>query len=182
MSTLFKNLRINIGKLLGKIPDLKSQIKFLQDTNILPTSQTCTNCNKLLNKSSAEGSSVFFRCGRCKKKISIRKGTILWNSKLSLRRFILLVYSFTQQNWTYKQMENEVCITTDEESEEQSASTIMSSKSINRYSKFFRELIADYMVETRKVPKQGYIICINFVLFCLLEYKQDWRQGLHSGD
>ena len=63
MSTLFKNLRINIGKLLGKIPDLKSQIKFLQDTNILPTSQTCTNCNKLLNKSSAEGSFVFFRCG-----------------------------------------------------------------------------------------------------------------------
>ena len=153
MATLFKNLEINIGKLLGKIPDLKSQIKFLQDTKILPCTQTCTTCNKVLQKPTTEGSFVFFRCGRCKKKVSIRKGTILWNSKLSLQRFNLLVYSFTQQTWTYKQVENEVCITTDEETEAQSASTTLSSKSINKYSKFFRELIADYILETRKVWK-----------------------------
>ena len=153
MTNLFKNLRINMGKLLGKIPDLKSQIKFLQDTKILPDKQTCSKCNKVLRKATVEGNFVFFRCGMCKKRISIRKGTILWNSKLSLRRFILLVYSFTQQTWTYKQVENEVCITTDEENEEESSSTILSSKSINKYSTFFRELIADYMMETEKATK-----------------------------
>ena len=46
-----------------------------------------------------------------------------------------------------------MCITTDEENEEESSSTKLSSKSINKYSTFFRELIADYMMETEKATK-----------------------------
>ena len=70
---MYKSVRINLGKLIGKISDHKSQIKFLQDTNILPTTQTCVPCNKVLTKLSSQGTSVFFRCGVCKKKVSIRK-------------------------------------------------------------------------------------------------------------
>ena len=46
MTNLFKNLRINMGKLLGKIPDLKSQIKFLQDTKILPANRPAQNATR----------------------------------------------------------------------------------------------------------------------------------------
>ena len=151
MSSLYKSLRINIGKLLGKISDLKSQIKFLKDTNILPNTQTCQPCNKVLTKLSIEGNFAFFRCSQCKRRVSIRKGTVLSNSKLSLRRFILLVYSFLQHNWTYNQVDNEVCMTSDEE--ESTTSTALSPSSINRYSTFFREIIADYMVKSEKVAK-----------------------------
>jgi hypothetical protein len=74
---------------------------------------------------------------------------VLWNSKLSLRRFILLVYAFTQQNWTYKQVDNEVCITSNEE--EESTSQTLSPSTINRFSTYFREIIADFMVNSEKV-------------------------------
>ena len=151
-----------MGKLLGKISDLKSQIKFLQDTNILPSTQTCIPCNKVLNKMCNEGSFVYFRCGKCKKRVSIRKGTVLWNSKLSLRRFILLVYSFTQYNWTYKQVDNEVCITSDED--ESSPSQKLSPTSINRYATYIREIIADHMIESEKVqiiPRHNRKMIIN---------------------
>ena len=70
---MYKSVRINLGKLIGKVSDQKSQIKFLQDTNVLPKTQTCHTCNKVLHKMSSIGTFVFFRCGNCKKRISIRK-------------------------------------------------------------------------------------------------------------
>ena len=74
---------------------------------------------------------------------------MLYNSKLSIRRFILLVYAFTQPNWTYAQVDNEVCMTSDEE--ESSTSQALSPVSINVYSTYFREIIADHMIESEKV-------------------------------
>ena len=155
MSKLYKSSRINIGKLISKIPDLKSQVKFLQDTDIFPQTQTCDQCNKVLTKLCIEGNFVFFWCGNCKKRISIRKGTVLYNSKLSIRRFILLVYAFTQPNCTYKQVDNEVCMTSDEE--DSSTSKTLSPVSINVYSTYFREIIADHMIESEKVIKHDII-------------------------
>ena len=146
---MYKSKRINMGKLIVKIPDLKSQVKFLQNTDILPETMTCDPCNRTLTKISFEGNFVFFRCGNCKKRISIRKGTVLYNSKLSLRRFILIVYAFTQANWTYKQVDNEACITSDEE--ETTTSPTLSPASINLFSTYFREIIGDYMVDNEKV-------------------------------
>ena len=67
MSKLYKNKRINMGKLLGKISDLKSQIKFLRDTNILPSKQTCIPCNKVLNKMCNEGSLYIFAVENAKR-------------------------------------------------------------------------------------------------------------------
>ena len=129
-----------MGKLLGKISDLKSQIKFLQDTNILPSTQTCIPCNTVLNKMCNEGSFVYFRCGKCKKRVSIRKGTVLWNSKLSLRRFILLVYCTTghTSRWITRCASN-------------SPSQKLSPTSINCYATYFREIIADHIIESEKV-------------------------------
>ena len=90
---VYKSVRINLGKLIGKVSDQKSQIKFLQDTNVLPKTQTCHTCNKVLHKMSSIGTFVFFRCGNCKKRISIRKvkknnktqyWTKYWNQILNL--------------------------------------------------------------------------------------------------
>ena len=163
MTSMYKSVRINLGKLLVKIPDLKSQVKFLQETKVLPITQTCDPCNKVLTKLATKSNFVYFQCGLCRKRISIRRGTVLWNSKLSLRRFILLVYSFTQHNWTYKQVDTEVCITSDED--ENTTSKTLSSKSIDKYSKYFREIIADFMIDTEKVVKTRWEVFLIFITF-----------------
>ena len=176
---MYKSPRINISKLSAKIPDLKSQVKFLQENLILPTTQTCDPCNQIITKLSNEGSKVFFRCGKCKSKISIRKGTVLYNSKLSLRRFILLVYSFTQHNWTYKQVENEVCITSDEDESEDAVR--ISPNTINNFTKYFREIISDDMIEKNqsdnKIGGIGMTVELDESLFGKRKYHRGTIEG-----
>ena len=98
MNPFYRSPRINLGRLTPLIQDLKGQVNFLQNTEILPTKQTCQKCNKVLNKQSNRGYFVYFRCTTCKKRISARKGTVLSDSKISLRRFILLGKALKYQN------------------------------------------------------------------------------------
>ena len=114
------NPRINFGKLLKRIPTLETQVKllqvtplkiwaniiisyFLQDRNILPKSSTCSNCHTVQHLLEYKKNYVFFRCRNCWSKRSVRSGTILSKSKISLRRFILLCYTFVQWTWKYTQ-------------------------------------------------------------------------------
>ena len=87
----------------NKIPDLESQVSFLQETNILTKSQTCNKCNTVNGDIIYEKRYAYVRCNTCWSKTSIRKGTLLSRSKMSLRRFILLCYTFVQWTWTYAQ-------------------------------------------------------------------------------
>ena len=90
MNPFYKSPRINIGRLTPMIQDLKGQVKFLQNTDILPTKQTCPDCKKVLSKQSSRGYFVYFRCTTCKKQISARTGTVLSDSRVRFRRIILL--------------------------------------------------------------------------------------------
>ena len=90
MNPFYKSPRINIGRLTPMIQDLKGQVKFLQNTEVLPTKQTCPECKKVLSKQSSRGYFVYFRCTTCKKQVSARNGTVLSDSRISFRRFILL--------------------------------------------------------------------------------------------
>ena len=138
------------------IQDLKGQVSFLQDTGILPCEQNCKDCNKVLTKQGNKGYFVYYRCGSCKKRVSIRDGTILSGAKLSFRRFILLVYAFCQFNWTYAQTQQEACVTSDDEdpNDESGTSTQVSTRSINKYFQLLREIICDHMVTTLKNVKK----------------------------
>lgn len=150
MPPFYKSPRINLGRLTPMVQDLKGQLKFLQETKILPTSQTCQDCNNVITKHSNRGYFVFYQCGKCKKRISVRRGTVLANAKISFRRFILLAYAFCQFNWTYQQTQQEACVTSDEEDCDKSCSTHLSSKSIDKYHRLFREIVSDYMFESLK--------------------------------
>ena len=155
MDMFYKSPRVNLGRLTPLLQDLKGQIEFLEKTEILPTKQTCTDCDQVLTKRSNKGYFVYYRCTKCSKRISARSGTILSGSKLSFRRFILMVYSFCQFNWTYGQTQQEVCVTSDdEEGEDSESSTQLSSRSINKYFKLFREIVSDHMISTFKSTKK----------------------------
>ena len=103
MTRFRKSKNINFGKLNNKIPDLESQVNFLQETKVLPNSQTCQKCTSENDEIIYEKNYAYVRCKTCWSKTSIRKGTLLSKSSMSLRRFILLCYSFVQWTWTYTQ-------------------------------------------------------------------------------
>ena len=54
---------------------------------------------------------TYFRCEteNCHKKISVRADTVLFGSKMSFRRWVLMLYCFTKLTWTYAQSEFPVC-------------------------------------------------------------------------
>ena len=98
-----KNPKINLGKLILLIPTLAAQVYFLQETHILPKTGQCEKCNNIQTEVEFDRNYVFYRCHQCKTKQSVRKGTILSKSHISLRRFIPICYSFVQFTWTYNQ-------------------------------------------------------------------------------
>ena len=136
------------------ISNIYSQLNFLQETNILPKSQSCDSCNQELTKPKCRGNFVFYKCTKCKVKISARRGTILSNAKISFRRFILLAYSFCQFNWRYDQTEKEACITSDESDSESGGGNSLSSRTICKFFTIFREIICDHMFESLKSVKK----------------------------
>ena len=96
----------NFARLLKKLQTGSDQVEFLQEFGILPKSRKCGICDKVLNEIFVKKKKYyFFRCSDCDKQISIRTDTILSNSNLSIRKFVLLVYIFVMNYWTYRQIQ-----------------------------------------------------------------------------
>ena len=96
----------NFARLLKKMQTGSDQVAFLQEFGILPNSRKCTICDKLLNEIFVKKKKYyFFRCSDCDKQISIRTDTILSNANLLLSKFVLLVYIFVKNYWTYRQIQ-----------------------------------------------------------------------------
>ena len=97
--------KINYAKLVGKVRTKEKQIKFLQECGILDTSKRCDSCDKELKDLYSEKGYYYFRCLGCKKKISVRRDSILSNANVSMCNFILLAYLFVANYWTYAQIQ-----------------------------------------------------------------------------
>ena len=111
----------------------------------MPTSTKCEFCDKLLTTVYTKGSYHFFQCKECNKKFSLRKNTFLSNANISLRKFILLVYIFVANFWTYKDIQKETNLSsTDEENSDNedgaSSSTHLGKATISKYFTFFRSV------------------------------------------
>ena len=154
MTTFYKSPRINLGRLMPMVSDIKNRWNFCRRQTCCTKTQSCEKCDTMLKKQSNRGYFVYFRCGKCKTRTSVRKGTILSNAKISFRRFILLIYAFCQFNWTYDQTQREACVTSVEESDTESGSSSLSSQSVDKYFRLFREIVCDHMFETLKSVKK----------------------------
>jgi hypothetical protein len=77
--------------------DLKKVIAYLRDKSILKSELSCDQCNVLMrtapDKNKPDG--FFMKCNSCGKKLSIRTGSFLTRSKLSLAQFLVLFYLWT---------------------------------------------------------------------------------------
>lgn len=102
-----KSERFNFKRLNSLVDDTKSSVEFLQEMKILPKSGRCDKC-EMPTKTGlvlpARGNYVAFRCGPCKRNLSIRRGTFFYRSLISYRKFVLLLYTFVQWTWTYQQI------------------------------------------------------------------------------
>ena len=85
---------------------------FFQDNNILPKSRVCESCCNTLTTVHTLGHYHYFHCKSCNKKYSLRKNTFLYNANVSLRKFVLLIYIFITNCWSYNQIRVETDLTT----------------------------------------------------------------------
>ena len=122
---------------------------FIKDHGVLPKSRSCGQCDKTLNTvhCNSKGYHYFF-CNSCKKKYSVRNGTILSLANISFRKIVFLEYFFITSFLSYKQVRKEVSISSseddcdesngDEEDDDSAKRCIMSNTTISRYYSIFR--------------------------------------------
>ena len=77
--------KTNLVKLARRLDTRANQVAYLREKGVLPTTASCQRCGELVSKTEICQQKADFRCSACKAKTSLRKGTILFNSKLSLR-------------------------------------------------------------------------------------------------
>jgi transposase-like protein len=79
---------------LDTVTDIRRLILFLRNKNVLPSRTNCNSCNRPMNeqKSTATIDGVIFRCTKCKRTFSIRKGSFFEKSKLELRVIASIIY------------------------------------------------------------------------------------------
>jgi hypothetical protein len=98
----------------------------------------CEGCNAHLTTVQSFGRYHFFKCNACKKKFSVRKNTFLSQANVSLRKFILLIYIFVSNFWSYKQIQRETDLTSSEsdnsdDNKDGSSSSVLAMDTISKY-------------------------------------------------
>ena len=105
-------------------------------------SRKCDSCNLHLTTVHSVGSYHFFYCKYCKKKFSLRNNTFLANANISLRKFVLLIYVFVSNYWTYKVIQKETDISSESDTEsvesDSVSSSVLGKATISKYFNFFR--------------------------------------------
>ena len=100
----------------------------------------CEFCCQNLSTVYSKGRYYFFKGKFCNKKFSVRKNTFLSNANVSLRKFILLVYIFVSNYWSYKHIQNETDLTSSDsdDSDGEDCSSVLGTATISKYFTFFR--------------------------------------------
>lgn len=136
-------------------------IVFCQTVGLLPKQSSCPSCNKRINKiykvqrSGARKAHFRFQCNHrsCKKsgknQVSIRKDTLFENLHISIRKTLLLIYTFVLK-LQYEDICTELAISSDEETK---AYSKPSTKTVADLHKTLRE-VCQYAVENHICDKK----------------------------
>ena len=104
--------RASEGTLATKMMTIASTILLLQEMKILPTEMYCERCEAISpDVFKLRGNVGFFKCSTCKSMKSIRDNTVLSNSNLQLKRFVGLLWSFSEDRGrNYKEIINALVV------------------------------------------------------------------------
>ena len=85
---------LNLFEIVPLAKDIDSTIAYLREKRILKNDIHCASCRVMMgtvvNRSKADG--FVFRCPSCRKMLTIRTGSFLTRSKLSLGQSLMLIY------------------------------------------------------------------------------------------
>ena len=84
---------VSVKKLLKLFPDDQSALEWLQE-RIWKGSPHCHRCGSLNVNLKAKHPTMPYRCNDCKKQFSIRTGTVMESSKISLQDWAIAMYLF----------------------------------------------------------------------------------------
>ena len=102
---------VSISLFAMMLTTIGQQVTFLQDKNILPKTGLCRKCYAtILGEYKVKKNERYWRCTKCNITTSLRFGTILYQTKLKLINFIMLVYCFTERNRTNAQTSNKASL------------------------------------------------------------------------
>ena len=104
--------RSSEGTLDTKMITIASTVLLLQEMKILPTQMYCDTCQEISPHTfKMQRNFAFFRCNKCRSEKSIRANTVLFNSNLQLKRFVGLMWSFSEDRGrNYKEIINGACL------------------------------------------------------------------------
>ena len=139
--------RASEGTLATKMMTIASTILLLQEMKILPTDMYCERCEAISpDVFKLRGNFGFFKCSTCKSMKSIRDNTVLSNSNLQLKRFVGLLWSFSEDRGrNYKEIINGACMPISGDYKD----TLMSSKTVTKFFNYFSHIICKDYLKTR---------------------------------
>ena len=143
-----------------KMITLASTVLLLQEMKILPTHMYCDTCEILCPETfQIKRNFAFFRCSGCKTIKSIRDKTVLSNSNLQLKRFVGLIWSFSEDRGrTYNEVINGASMPSSGDYND----TLMSSKTLRKFYNYFCHIICkDYLKTKVKIGGPNDIIEID---------------------
>ena len=79
----------SLASLTLRMVTIASTICLLQETTA-----TCSTCLTSMGKYKTNTNYHYFECGKCRQKTSILHNSVLSNSNIKLREFVLLMYQF----------------------------------------------------------------------------------------
>ena len=135
---------------------------------LLPTQGTCRKCAKSLGgEMKVEGTKRYWVCQDCQEtKTYIRSGTVLENSPLRFDKFVNLIYSFANQNTTYKTNRKEAYLSVDGYVDNE-----LSDNTVNRWNKYFRWICSkDIKSRHRKIGGRSRIVEMDESLFGKMKF------------
>ena len=145
--------KVNFASLVKKLETERKRVSFLQEVGILKKNTKCEQCNNTLSDIKNKKKLFLFFCSHCKKKSSIRTGSILSGANICLRKLVLLLYIFISNFWTYKQIREETDILSSEEDDSDDSSnrvdsSVLGKATISRYFTAFWDIFGMEMLKT----------------------------------
>ena len=102
---------ISVGRLVLMLTTVGEQLMFLMKHDIISDNGLCHKCDQVITGEwVVKGNGRYWRCKDCAVMTSCRYGTVLYQSKMKIKNWVLLAYCFTERHRTHASTVNEVSL------------------------------------------------------------------------
>ena len=156
----------SLASLTLRMVTIASTICLLQEMEILPTTATCSTCHTSMGQYKTNHHYHYFECGKCHHKTSILHNTVLSNSNMKLREFVLLMYQFCGHHKTYETVIKETHLPQPGYKE-----TYLCGNTINKWFSYFRYLcMEDAMKNVQKIGGEDDVVEMDETMCGKMKY------------